>query len=70
MEDYENFYCDDVDEICQTTLENILRNENPDVDEAIEILEKYSYKTETQRCLQFLDNCQVSWVFVGNFTEE
>ena len=35
LEDYENFYCGDVDEICLTTLDNLLRNQNTGVEEAI-----------------------------------
>lgn len=70
LEDYENFYCDDVDSILEATMENILRDENKDINETMEILESYKYNDITKKILDFLSEVKLSWVFVGNFVEE
>lgn len=51
-------------------MDNILRNENKDINETIEILESYEYSEITKEILNFLSEVKLSWVFVGNFVEE
>jgi hypothetical protein len=51
-------------------MENLLRNENPDVPEAIERLSNdFDYEALTKKFLNFLGQCKLSFLFVGNFNE-
>ena len=64
---YDNFYCDEVDELAEDILDLILIEDNPSIDELKKTVEKYKYQPFMKRVKRFWKEAKMQWIVVGNF---
>lgn len=70
IEDYENFYSQEADEIAEAVRSNMLTEGTPSVEDSIAALNEYEYEAITKRISQFWEKSRFEWVVVGNFESE
>jgi secreted Zn-dependent insulinase-like peptidase len=70
IEEYENFYCEEADEISDDTLDLILNEGYPSIEQIKQGLEELEYDDVQSRARKFWEKAKVVWIVVGNFQEQ
>lgn len=66
---YDNFYCDETDELAEEILDLVLVENNPSIKELKAIVEGYKFKDIKKRIKSFWRRAKFEWIVVGNFNK-
>lgn len=70
IEEYENFYCEEADEISDNTLDLILNEGYPSIEKIKQGLEELEYEDAQSRARKLWEKAKAVWIVVGNFQEQ